>query len=95
LSIEIKYLQKDKKLDMRGGVIIDGFPSAGLINAIASECLIRSGGTELYAIIDSSDFPPLSIVNQYTPQFPILKWPFLYLNSVFIQPYKARSQKLF
>jgi uncharacterized protein len=70
LSIEIKYLQKDNKLDMRGGVIIDGFPSAGLINAIASECLIRSGGTELYAIIDSSDFPPLSIVSQYTPQFP-------------------------
>jgi uncharacterized protein len=70
LSIEIRYLQKDKKLDMKGGVVIDGFPSAGLINAIASECLIRSGGTELYAIIDSPEFPPLSIVNQYTPQFP-------------------------
>lgn len=55
---------------MKGGMIIDGFPSAGLINAIASECLIRSGGTELYAIIDSPEFPPLSIVNQYTPQFP-------------------------
>lgn len=55
---------------MKGGMIIDGFPSAGLINAIASECLIRSGGTELYAIIDSPEFPPLSIVNQYMPQFP-------------------------
>ncbi len=51
-------------------MVIDGFPSAGLINAIASECLIRSGGTELYAIIDSPEFPPLSIVNQYSPQFP-------------------------
>jgi uncharacterized protein len=55
---------------MKGGMVIDGFPSAGLINAIASECLIRSGGTELYAIIDSPEFPPLSIVNQYSPQFP-------------------------
>lgn len=55
---------------MKGGMIIDGFPSAGLINAIASECLIRSGGTELYAIIDSPEFPALSIVNQYIPQFP-------------------------
>jgi uncharacterized protein len=55
---------------MKGGIVIDGFPSAGLINAIASECLMRSGGTELYAIIDSPDFPPLSIVNQYSPQFP-------------------------
>jgi uncharacterized protein len=55
---------------MKGGIVIDGFPSAGLINAIASECLIRSGGTELYAIIDSPEFPPLSIVNQYSPQFP-------------------------
>ena len=51
-------------------MVIDGFPSAGLINAIASECLIRSGGTELCAIIDSPEFPPLSIVNQYSPQFP-------------------------
>jgi uncharacterized protein len=55
---------------MKGGMVIDGFPSAGLINAIASECLIRSGGTELCAIIDSPEFPPLSIVNQYSPQFP-------------------------
>jgi uncharacterized protein len=55
---------------MKDGIVIDGFPSAGLINAIASECLIRSGGTELYAIIDSPEFPPLSIVNQYSPQFP-------------------------
>ena len=55
---------------MKGGIVIDGFPSAGLINAIASECLIRSGGTELCGIIDSPEFPPLSIVNQYSPQFP-------------------------
>jgi uncharacterized protein len=55
---------------MKGGIVIDGFPSAGLVNAIASECLIRSGGTELFAIIDSPEFPPLSIINQYMPQFP-------------------------
>lgn len=49
---------------------MDGFPSAGLLNAIASECLIRSSGTELFAVIDSPEFPPLSIISNSMPHFP-------------------------
>jgi uncharacterized protein len=51
-------------------MVLDGFPSLGLVNAIAAECLIRSAGTELLAIIDSPEFPPLSIINNFKPQFP-------------------------
>ncbi len=50
--------------------MLDGFPSTGLVNAIASECLIRSIGTELIAVVDSPEFPPVSIIENYIPQFP-------------------------
>ena len=75
-SIEIKNLKRkdgdNKKIDLKGGTVLDGLPSStGLVNAIASECLIRSTGTDLVAFLDSPDFPPLSIITNYVPQYPI------------------------
>jgi uncharacterized protein len=71
LSIEIRNIREgSSKLNMKDGVVLDGFPSAGLLNAIASECLIRSSGTELFAVIDSPEFPPLSIISNSMPHFP-------------------------
>ncbi len=75
-SIEIKKLKRkngdNKKINLSGGTVLDGLPSStGLVNAIASECLIRSTGTELVAFLDSPDFPPLSVVTNYVPQYPI------------------------
>jgi uncharacterized protein len=72
--IEIKKLKKkeDKEINLKGGIVIDGFPSSsGLVNAIASECLIHSTGTDLVAFLDSPDFPPISVVNNYVPQYPM------------------------
>ena len=68
--MEIKIIHKDAKINMRGGIVLDGFPSTGLINAIVSECLIRSIGTELVAVVDSPEFPPVSIIENHVPQFP-------------------------
>ncbi len=74
-TIEIKKLKKndvDKEINLKGGIVIDGFPSSsGLVNAIASECLIHSTGTDLVAFLDSPDFPPISVVNNYAPQYPM------------------------
>jgi len=75
-TIEIKKLKKMmviiKEINIKGGIVIDGFPSSsGLVNAIASECLIRSTGTDLVAFLDSPNFPPLSVVNNYVPQYPV------------------------
>jgi uncharacterized protein len=75
-TIEIKKLKKkdgnSKEISIRGGIVLDGFPSSsGLVNAIASECLIHSTGTELVAFLDSSDFPPISVINNYVPQYPM------------------------
>jgi uncharacterized protein len=74
-TIEIKRLKKkedNKDINLKGGIVIDGFPSSsGLVNAIASECLIHSTGTDLVAFLDSPDFPPISVVNNYVPQYPM------------------------
>jgi len=70
MSIEVQKLNKNKEINIQGGVVLDGFPSTSLVNAIASECLIRSVGTELVAVLDSPDFPPVSLVNDHIPQFP-------------------------
>jgi uncharacterized protein len=65
--IEIRKL---RNVNLQSGIVVDGFPSVGLANAIASECLIHSLKTELVAVIDSPAFPPLSIVRNAMPTFP-------------------------
>jgi uncharacterized protein len=63
-------IRKLKNVNMKGGILVDGFPSVGLANAIASECLIHSLKTEFVAVIDSPAFPPLSIIKNAMPNFP-------------------------
>jgi uncharacterized protein len=65
--IEIRKL---RNVNLKGGIVIDGFPSVGLANAIASECLVRSVKTEFVAVLDSPAFPPLSIIRDAKPNFP-------------------------
>lgn len=63
-------VRKVKDVNLKGGIVLDGFPSVGLANAIASECLIHSLRTELVAVLDSPAFPPLSVVRNSVPNFP-------------------------
>jgi uncharacterized protein len=63
-------IRKIRNVNLKSGIVIDGFPSVGLANAIASECLIHTLKTELVAVIDSPAFPPLSIVKNAMPTFP-------------------------
>jgi uncharacterized protein len=70
LSEPTMEIRKLKSVNLKGGLVLDGFPSVGLANAIASECLVRSLKTELVAIVDSPTFPPLSIIRSAMPNFP-------------------------
>jgi uncharacterized protein len=75
-SIEIKKWKKkdsnNKEISLKGGIVLDGLPSSsGLVNAIASECLIRSTGTDLVAFLDSPDFPLISVVDNFVPRYPV------------------------
>jgi uncharacterized protein len=59
-----------KQINFKGGTIIDGFPSAGLANAIASQCFNYSLKTELVAVLDSQAFPAMSVIHDTVPNFP-------------------------
>jgi uncharacterized protein len=67
VHIEIRDL---KPVNLQGGTVIDGFPSLGLANAIASECIIESLQLEPVAIIDSDMFPSMSTIYKSKPYFP-------------------------
>ncbi len=59
-----------KPLNLEGGYLIDGFPSAGFSSAIATESMIHTSQFELAGIIDSDLFPPISIIKDGKPNYP-------------------------
>jgi uncharacterized protein len=65
--IEIRKL---KEINIEGGIVFDGFHSIGLTSTIACGCFINSLKTELVGILDSSLFPPISIIYDGKPNFP-------------------------
>jgi uncharacterized protein len=65
--IEIRKL---KEINIEGGVVFDGFHGIGLTSTIAIGCFINSLKTELVGILDSTLFPPLSVIYNAKPNFP-------------------------
>ncbi len=65
--IRIKEL---KPLNLEGGYLIDGFPSVGFSSAIATESMIHTSQFDLAGIIDSDQFPPISIIKDGKPNYP-------------------------
>lgn len=59
-----------KPINIEGGYLIDGFPYAGLANAIATESLTSTIDFELAGVLDSDLFPPISIIKNEVPNFP-------------------------
>jgi len=59
-----------KKLNLEEGYLIDGFPSVGFSSAIATESMIHTSQFELAGVMDSENFPPISIVKDGKPNFP-------------------------
>jgi len=67
-DVEINEL---KKVDMRNGVIIDGFPSIGLVGSIVSNYLVNIMGLEQVGIMDSPNFPTISLIRNREPNNPV------------------------
>jgi uncharacterized protein len=59
-----------KPINLEGGYLIDGFPSVGFSSAIATESMIHTSRFELAGVIDSENFPPISIIKDGEPNFP-------------------------
>src|SRR4030066_308831 len=59
-----------KKTVMRPAVIIDGFPSVGLVSSIVANYLIALLKMEYIAVLDSDAFPTLSLIRNGEPLGP-------------------------
>lgn len=65
--IKIKELEA---INLEDGYLIDGFPSAGFSSAIAAESMIKTSQFKLAGIIDSDNFPAISVIKNGKPNFP-------------------------
>ncbi len=59
-----------KEFNLEEGYLIDGFPSVGFSSAIATESMIQTSKFELGGIIDSKNFPPISVIKEGKPNYP-------------------------
>lgn len=59
-----------KKTDLRNAVVIDGFPSVGLVSSIVANYLIALLKMEYVAVMDSDLFPTVSLIRDSEPLGP-------------------------
>ena len=60
------------KQNLKGAVLIDGFPSVGLVGTIVANFLINTLKLEQIGVIDSPLFPAISIIKDGEQQFSIM-----------------------
>ncbi len=59
-----------KNVNLKGGTLIDGFPSGGLTNSKASNVFHEFNSQRLVSVKDSPSFPPISMVYDGIANFP-------------------------
>ena len=57
--------------DLKGGYVIDGFPNVGLAGSIAAESMTSTSDFKLAGFLNSADFPPISLVREGIPYYPV------------------------
>src|SRR2546421_10000268 len=60
-----------KRMDLRGATVIDGFPSVGLVSSIVANYLINALNLVQIGIMDSVQFPTVSLVRDGEPMNPV------------------------
>ena len=60
-----------KRIDVEGAIVIDGFPSVGLVSSIVANYLIDTLQMEQIGIVESPAFPTVSLVRNGNPQHPV------------------------
>lgn len=69
MEMEIE-IRRYKDINLRDGVVLDGFPSAGLVSSISASYLIAALNLDQIAVLDSPYFPPISLIFDGKPKFP-------------------------
>lgn len=60
-----------RRVDVEGAIVIDGFPSVGLVSSIVANYLIDTLAMEQIGIVESPAFPTVSLVRGGNPQHPV------------------------
>ncbi len=60
-----------EKMNLKGAVVIDGFPSVGLVSTIVGNYIINALNLRQVGVVDSPAFPSLSIVRNSEPLSPV------------------------
>ncbi|MHB8352300.1 MAG: proteasome assembly chaperone family protein [Thermoplasmata archaeon] len=64
-------IYETKRVDVESAIIIDGFPSVGLVSSIVANYLIDTLEMEQIGIVESPAFPTVSLVRHGNPQHPV------------------------
>ena len=60
-----------KRMDVKGAVVIDGFPSVGLVSSIVANYLVNVLKLEQIGVVDSIYFPTVSLIRESEPYNPV------------------------
>lgn len=60
-----------EKMNLKGALVIDGFPSVGLVSTIVGNYVINALNLQQIGVLDSPSFPSLSIVRGSEPLSPV------------------------
>jgi len=63
-------ITESRDIDVKGGYLIDGFPSVTFANAITTESIIHTSKFEAAGVIDSENFPAVSLIENGVPNYP-------------------------
>jgi uncharacterized protein len=69
MTVEIE-VRKFKDFDLRGGTIVEGFPTVGLVSTIACSYMISALDLDQICALESEEFPPVSMIYATKPKFP-------------------------
>ena len=60
-----------KRMDVKGAIVIDGFPSVGLVSSIVANYLVNVLKLEQIGVVDSVFFPTVSLIRDSEPYNPV------------------------
>jgi len=69
--MEFMKIFEFERLNLRDAVVIDGFPSVGLVSTITANYMINTMELRQIGIVESPSFPALSIVRNAEPLSPV------------------------
>ena len=69
-GLKLEIMEK-RFLDMENAILIDGFPSVGLVSTIVANYIVDSLKLEQIGVVDSIHFPTVSVIRNGEPLNPV------------------------